>query len=392
MYPDLPLIRDPEALSLDYIPANLPHREAELRQLERVFSILKKRANLVAPKVYVTGDVGAGKTVLARRFGMNFEEELKDLGVKACHIYVNCRLEGTPLNVLTEMIQQLKRAQFPLRGFSLEEAIDAFIHCLAEIDVYVIAIMDELDHIVKKYGSYLLYVLTRIQEKNSLAGRRLALVFIVRNISMLQMLDASTLSTALSPIIKLRHYTASELYDIVGTRAEMAFYENAVSPETLSLISDIAGRYGDARYAIELLTRAGIFADFEQVGMVEPEHVRQASSILPYSASSEDILFLNKHQRLLLLAIARALQSCGEAYLSIVEIESTYRLVCEEMGVKPRGHTQLWKYLRELSDLGLVSRQVSYGGRKGKVTVIGLSIPALALRSKLESLGAMKGR
>ena len=90
-----------------------------------------------------------------------------------------------------------------------------------------------------------------------------------------------------------------------------------------------------------------------------------------------------------MLAIARALQSCNDAYLSIVDIESAYRIVCEEMGIRPRGHTQLWKYLRELSDLGLISRQVSYGGRKGKVTVIGLAIPALALRSKLESLGAM---
>ena len=54
--------------------------------------------------------------------------------------------------------------------------------------------------------------------------------------------------------------------------------------------------------------------------------------------------------------------------------------------------SQLWKYLRELADLGLVSRQISYDGRKGKVTMIGLSIPALALRSKLESLGAMGKR
>jgi len=382
-------MRNPEVLSLDYVPIDLPHRETELRQLERVFSILKKGANLVAPKVYVTGDVGAGKTVLARRFGMNFEEELREIGVKACHIYVNCRLEGTPLNVLTAMIRQLKSEQFPLRGFSIEEAVDAFIHCLAEIDVCVIAVLDELDHIVRKHGSYLLYVLTRIQEKNSSAGRRLALVFIVRNVSILQTLDASTLSTALSPVVKLRRYTASEICDIISTRAEMAFRENAVSPESISLISNIAGTYGDARYAIELLTRAGTFADFEQVDAVEPEHVRQASSILPYSANSEDVLFLNKHQRLLLLAIARALQSCNDAYLSIVDIESAYRIVCEEMGVRPRGHTQLWKYLRELSDLGLVSRQVSYGGRKGKVTVIGLAIPALALRSKLESLGAM---
>jgi cell division control protein 6 len=388
----LPLLRNCEVLSLDYVPFILPHREAELKQLERVFSILKKKAHLVAPKAFVTGDVGAGKTVLAKRFGMDFERELRDIGVEARSIYVNCRLEGTPINVLMAMIKQLRASQLPLRGFSVEEAVDVFVNCLAEIDARVIAVMDELDHVVKKHGSYLLYVLTRIQEKNPLAGQNLALVLIVRNIAILRTLDTSTLSTALCPIIRLQRYTTSELYDIISSRTGMAFYDNAVSPEAISLISDIAGAYGDARYAIELLNRAGTFAEFEHADSVEPEHIRQASSILPYSASSEDIAFLNGHQRLLLLAIARSLQSCDEAYLPIGEIERTYGMVCEELGVRSRGHTQLWNYLRELSDLGLVSKQVSYRGRKGKATVVGLAIPALALRAKLESLGTADQR
>ncbi|MGQ9513588.1 MAG: Cdc6/Cdc18 family protein [Thermoproteota archaeon] len=382
------LIKNPEALSLDYVPLYLPHREAEMRQIEKVFSILKRQANLVAPKVFITGDVGAGKTVLAKRFSMNFETELRDNGVKASRIYVNCKFEGTPINVLTSMIKQLKTSKFPLRGFSIEEAVELFVRCLEELDVYLLAVLDELDYIVKKYGSYLLYVLTRLQEKDSMAGRRLSTIFAVRDISILRTLDASTLSTALSPVIVLHRYTPSQLFDIVSRRAELAFVENAARSEVLSLISDIAGRYGDARYAIELLSRAGIFADFEQAQRIEPEHVRQATSILPYSVNAEDIMFLNRHQRLILLAIARVLQSCEDAYVSTVEIEKSYRMLCEEMGIDPRKHTQVWKYLKELSDLGLISRQVSEGGRKGRITLIGLAVSAQVLRSKLESLRA----
>jgi len=381
----LTLMVNPESLSLDYVPAILPHRETEMRQIEKVFSILKRKANLVAPKVFITGEVGSGKTVLARRFGMNFETELRDNGIRASHIYVNCKFEGTPINVLTAIVKQLKDLRFPLRGFSIEEAVELFIGCLKELDVCLLAVLDELDYVVKKHGSYLLYILTRMQEKDPFAGRHFAMVFIVRDISVLQTLDPSTLSTALSPVIVLRRYTPAQLFDIISRRAELAFIENAVRPEALSLISDIAGRYGDARYAIELLSRAGTFADFEQARFVEPEHVRQATNILPYSVSTEDLAFLNRHQRLILLATARALQDCGDAYVSTMEIEKYYHLLCEESGVGPRKHTQLWKYLRELSELGLISRQISEGGRKGRITLFGLAVSAQALRSKLES-------
>ncbi|MBO3802750.1 MAG: AAA family ATPase [Candidatus Brockarchaeota archaeon] len=373
---------------MDYVPAFLPHREAEMRQIEKVFSIVKRKADLVAPKVFITGDVGSGKTVLARRFGMNFEAELLESGIRASHVYVNCKFEGTPINVLTAMVKQLKDSSFPLRGFSIEEAVELFVRCLKDLDTFLVAVLDELDYIVKKYGSYLVYVLTRMQEKDTFAGRRLATVFIVRDISVLQTLDQSTLSTALSPVVALRRYTPSQLFDIISRRAELAFAENAVRPEALSLISNIAGRYGDARYAIELLSRAGTFADFEQAKCVEPEHVRQATNILPYSVSAEDLMFLNRHQRLILLSVARALQDGGDAYVSTMEIEKFYRMLCEEAGIGPRKHTQLWKYLRELSDLGFVSKQISEGGRRGRITLFGLAVSAQALRSKLESQGA----
>ena len=68
------------------------------------------------------------------------------------------------------------------------------------------------------------------------------------------------------------------------------------------------------------------------------------------------------------------------------EAEDAYAVVCEEFGEKPRGHTQLWKYIRDLDALGFIDAKVSGEGVVGKTTMISLpGIPAKLLADNIEA-------
>jgi cell division control protein 6 len=150
-------------------------------------------------------------------------------------------------------------------------------------------------------------------------------------------------------------------------------------------MADIAGEFGDARFAIELLDRAGMLAEEEGAEHVMPEHVRGAKA-LTYSVVTESkIEDLDKQHRMVLLAVARAMKD--QAYIRTPEAESVYRLVAEEYGEKPRGHTMFWSYLQDLTNQGLVGTRVANEETGGRTTYISLpDVPAKVVRQRLEEM------
>jgi Cdc6-like AAA superfamily ATPase len=94
---------------------------------------------------------------------------------------------------------------------------------------------------------------------------------------------------------------------------------------------------------------------------------------------------LDKHKKLLLLAIARNLKK--ETYATTGKVEKTYNLICEEFKEKARGHTQLWKYLKDLDALGMIEAKKSSHGVTGTTTLISLpDVPAQALEDRLTQI------
>ena len=62
-------------------------------------------------------------------------------------------------------------------------------------------------------------------------------------------------------------------------------------------------------------------------------------------------------------------------------------MACEEYGEERRGHTQVWKYVRELSALGVIQTEPSGAGQRGKTTLISLpEVPASDLEEELSGM------
>ena len=120
---------------------------------------------------------------------------------------------------------------------------------------------------------------------------------------------------------------------------------------------------------------------------VYPECVRKAMISIYPTVRKNEIVNLSLHQQLLLLAIARKFKQAPKAYVTMGEIEEIYKVVCEEHDEKPKSHVQIWKYVKQLSALGIIDTKLSSIGQRGKTTLIGLhQIPASELEKQLNTL------
>lgn len=382
------VFKDETRLDINYVPSRLPHREQQLRLLKEFFSFVLQSPEKMAQRVLITGDVGTGKTALCQRFGADITHETSTRGVKLRYVHVNCREYTGSLFLILQHVVSIFHPNFPKRGYSAEELLRNLMQILDEESTYTILTLDEFESLVEKEGQEAIYKLTRLQEMRQNKPQRLSLISVMRSLRTIEKLDPSTRSTLQSNIIDLQRYPKQQLIDILNDRVALAFKPLAVPEDTVKLVSELAfSENGNARFGIELLWRAGKYADAQTSDIVLPECVRQAvSSIIP-AVRKSDLASLGFHEKLLLLAIARLFNESQKANILLVEAERAYAVVCEESGRSPNSHTQLWKYLKNFTNLGIVETEVSGSGSRGRSTMISLPrIPAQELEKEMKSL------
>jgi len=388
MPPFQSVFKDETKLDINYVPYKLPHRDKELRLLMEFFSFELQTPDRMAQRVLITGDVGTGKTALSQRFGTDIVREATNRAVNLRYIHVNCREYRGNLFMILQHAVSVFYPNFPKRGYSAEELLGTLSKVLDDENVHLILALDEFDSLIEMEGSEAVYKLTRVQETRQDKPQRLSLICILRNLDAIASLDLSTRSTLQSNVISLQKYDKHQLIDILNDRILLAFKPTAVPEETINLIAELAfSENGNARFGIELLWRAGKYANAHDQNSVAPECVREAvSSIIP-SMRKSDLATLGFHEKLFLLATARLFKQTQKASISLAEAEQAYTITCEETETKPISHTQLWKYVKTLSALGIIKTEVSSTGTRGRSTLIYLPrIPAQELEKELTAL------
>jgi cell division control protein 6 len=382
------VFEDETKLDINYVPGKLLHRDEQTRLLKEFFSFLSRSPEKMAQRVILTGDVGTGKTALSQRFGADITREAQQHKIDLRYIHVNCREYRGSLFLILHHAVSVFHPNFPKRGYSAEELLRILMQVLDEQNAYVLLTLDEFETLVEREGSEAVYQLTRLQETRMGKPQRVSLISILRNLEPLERLDASTRSTLQSNIIYLQKYSKQQLTDILNSRVSLAFKPLTVSEDTVSLIAELANSEGgNARFGIELLWRAGKYADGEDLGAVTPEFVRKAVSSIYAIMRKGDLTRLSQHEKLFLLGIARFFKENEKAYASLAEVEQAYAVTCEEFNEKPYSHTQLWKYLQNFSILDIVKKSVSGTGSRGRSTLIYLPrISANELEKELGSL------
>jgi len=373
------VLLDRAPFSFDWTPPALVGRDSELRELASMFIGMESHG--VGGKAVITGPVGSGKTVITRRFGEDLQR-LLDGRRKIVLAHVNCRNHPTTSQVLQQIVLSLDSGH-PERGFSSGEIVQSIRRNLNAHDSHLLLVLDEVDVLIRREKSDLLYKLLRIDEGQDQQGS-LSLILVSQDTSMLKLFEAAIISRlGESNVLDLQPYDEPGLVGIARQRYEEACRPGSVGDDTLAKIGRFASDSGDARLAIELLEAAVRRAEKAGRGDVLVEDVRP-STLRATSVEPSQVDNLSSHQKLVLLGICRRLKRVDE--ISSGDAQKLYNLVCEEFGARPRSYTTFWKHLKVLETQGLIETRTANAsvgrGRTQHITMTNTA-PAV-LESRIE--------
>jgi cell division control protein 6 len=373
------VLLDKSPLSYDWIPPNLIGRDTELGDMASIFSQIENHDT--SCRAVVMGPVGSGKTVLSQRFGEDIQRHLEGRR-KVVLVHVNCRNHPTGSQVLQQIALALD-SRHPERGFSPGEIIQTIRRNLYAHENHLLLILDEVDVLVRRDSSDLIYKLLRIDEGKQHSGSA-SLILVSQDPTLLKYFEPAIISRlGQSNVIELQPYDAETLAGIASQRAEIACRTGSVSDETLRKIGRFSAEVGDARMAIELLDAAIRRAEKAGRGDVLPDDVRP-STLRKASLEPAQVDDLSQHQKLVLLGISRRLKKTDE--ISSGDAQKLYQLVCEEFAVKPRSYTTFWKHLKTLETEGLIeTKTANASAGRGRTQHITMTNTAPArLESRIE--------
>jgi len=375
------LFQDESKLEMNFVPNKLPHRDKELSLLSQLFLTLITDPNSISRKILITGKTGIGKTVTIKYFGEILKKASNERNIAIKYVHVNCRKERTSYKVLIKIIQLINK-NFPKRGYSPQDLLEILIDFLNQHDTHILIVLDELSYLINK-GEDLIYSLTRINDDSVNIQERISIIGIIRDISCLNNLDYSTISTLQRNIIKFSNYSKKQIFDILKYRAHLSLKENVIADDLIKMIVESTYINGDIRNGLNVLWKAAKIAEGRNLKFINTECVRLGSQeIVPFSTL--DILkYISSQKLFFLLSIVKGLKSTYDTKISFLDILRRYQIICENLGLNPRSNSQLWNYLQEFKRESIIVIEVLSEKIKGRRALI--QIPEINL-SKLENI------
>jgi cell division control protein 6 len=384
--PSQRIIRNPQYLDMAYVPKQLPHREAQIKDIAGLIAPILPGKQCV--NILGFGQPGTGKTAVISYIGRELQDKIEKDGLqKLPWIYINCYKHKSEYTVATQICRELQnasnvRVSVPSTGWALDRLYTELSKYLQETGGRAILILDEADRLFlnRDAGNNLLYNLSELG-----------------GISIIGLTNNSKLESNLEQKVKSRlgtihtrvfpPYNAPQLQDILSQRADIAFVPNSYEQVVIPMCAAFATQQGgDARRAINLLNVAAKEAEASGKGKILEEHVRHAEERLNEDHMTQAVANLPSQQMLLLCAITaaenrntRTNEKCttGQAY-------EIYRNMCAQMREAPLTQRRICGFLDELKESGLISTRVVSMGRGGRTSQITLGVDYETLHDALE--------
>jgi cell division control protein 6 len=375
------LFQEERKLDMNFIPDELPHRDKEISLLSQLFLTLITNPNSISRKILITGKTGIGKTATVKVFGGILQKISEERNVVIKYVHINCRKERTSYKVLIKIIRLLNK-NFPKRGYSPQDLLEILTDFLNQQDVHILIVLDELNYLINK-GEDLIYSLTRINDDSINTQERISIIGIVRDISCLNNLDYSTVSSLQRNIIKFNNYSKEQIFDILKYRVYLSLKENVISNDLIKMVVESTYINGDIRNGLNILWKAAKIAEGRNLKHINSECIRLGSQDLVPFSTLDVLKYMSSQKLFFLLAIIKGLKKRFDSNISFVDILRGYQMICENYALHPRSNSQLWNYLQEFKRESIIMIEILGEKIRGRRALI--QIPEIDLL-KLEKI------
>ena len=374
------IIKNREVLETTYLPNNFPHRDEEVRNLAE---ILQPSLDGSKPSnILIYGQTGTGKTAITQYVCRQLSEKSRESKKEVKMIYINCKQTSTAYGILSRIGQEVlgkKENEIPIAGWRTEQIYEIVRRRIENEKINVVIVLDEVDALVQRAGSDILYYLTGMNV--DLVNSKMSLIGISNNVGFTKNIDPRVKSRLGEESMTFSPYNASQLIDILQQRAGEAFNQGMVDKLVIRLCAGRAAQeHGDARQALDLLRIAVDIAERDGVENVDVSYVERAQSRMEEDQLKKVILTLPLQHKAILSSVV-----LNELYARLKtqttgDVQEVYSNVCERLELDELTGRRVSQILSELEMHGLISARVVSWGRQGRSRAIKLEVGRREIR------------
>ena len=370
------------SLDLSYVPEKLYCREETLKTLIYNFRRIIDEAEPPSINCLLLGKGGVGKTVTARYFGKNFKTMATENDFNLFIEYYNCINFRSKSKIIRELLAKFTHGSG--RGFSDDEALKLILTQLVRNNYYMFLIIDEV-HLLKPED---VLAILDIAETFGHQNARLSILLVSREKDWMR-IETERILSRLNEKIPLEPYDFEDSMLILQFRSEIAFKENILDDDILTMISQIVVENKNMRHGIEIMRKSGIHVDKEGLNTITADIIREAANEVYPTFRADVVDQLNDQELLAMYGIVRSLINTEEPFTLVEDAYVEYTVVCENYSIEPHVKMSFRKYVRQLNILKIIASKTvrieeAQRGRHLQITL--LDIPVRKLEELLENV------
>ncbi|MCX6821636.1 MAG: AAA family ATPase [Candidatus Aenigmarchaeota archaeon] len=258
------IFKNEQALSTEYLPEFLPHRETQIELIAKNISPASKGRSV--QNMFIIGSPGIGKTASVRFVFRQFEE----FSERVKTIYINTWNYNTSVAILSKIVLDIGMF-VQRRGMSKDEIMEKLIEALKKSNKGLIICLDEVDQLIKK-DEGAMYDLLRL---NQYVDNPIGLVMISNYRDIFVNVEPRIKSSLNIEELEFKPYTIQEMKNILTERVKNAFRLGSLEDGVILLCANHAiNKGGDVRIGLECLRKAARICEEENSDKIKTDYVK----------------------------------------------------------------------------------------------------------------------
>ena len=344
-------------------------RDTEIRDMSSHFAPLFKGDHPIHLSLY--GKTGTGKTVTMLYFLNLLQSLCKKKNIDMMYLHLDLSTPKPCFRVLNDLACFLDAAKRYKKGISLDELMGKIEERMKEYRGYFVVFVDEVDHVRRDFDSFLKFLVKRLPQS---APLKLILVFSSNKLNWQENIDPRIKSFLKVNELFFKPYDAHDLQKILSLRIGKALNGKMMEIGVLEKIAAVSSRtHGDARKAVELLSKSAIIAEREGT-KVTMELVDRALDEIEKDKYVAMTKSSPKQLQAALYAII-ALSSRSKSALYTGDAYGGYKGFCDRIHLRALTQRAFSDLVSELDMYGFIQARVHSHGRYGRTKEISMNLP-----------------